>query len=164
MHILCPHCQEAMIDEALWLFGNSKWTDYDFELEAMSTQGAGEVNAVVRASGISDFTLAVLGGWHNSYHAVLPMTGGRFLANATTPGKTVLNQWSRLKVEVRGKTCRLFLDGKLLATHGQLPSPAGQVGLRTVGTAARFRNLKLTDPAGKVLFEGLPPLPPEPGR
>ena len=35
----------------------------------------------------------------------------------------------------------------------------GRVGLRTFKTQARFRNLKVTDPAGKVLFEGVPDLP-----
>jgi hypothetical protein len=35
----------------------------------------------------------------------------------------------------------------------------GRVGLRTFKTHARYRNLKVTDPAGKVLFEGLPELP-----
>jgi hypothetical protein len=149
---------------ALLLFGDPKWTDYDFEVEVMPAGGAGEVNAVVRASGSNDFTAVILGGWNNRHHGVLPLAGGRFLPSVGAGGRTVLNQWYRLKVEVRGKSCRLFLDGKLLATHTEMPSPAGQVGLRTVGTAARFRSLKVTDQAGKVLFEGLPPLPPAPGR
>jgi hypothetical protein len=33
------------------------------------------------------------------------------------------------------------------------------VGLRIWQTAARFRNIKVTDPQGKLLFEGLPPVP-----
>jgi hypothetical protein len=150
--------QETLDEEALLLFGDAQWTDYDLELEATPTRGAGEVSAVVRAAGRTDFTVVLLGGWNNTRHGVLPLAGGQFLPTVATPGKTVLNQWYRLKVEVRGRTCRLFLDGKLLATHKEVPSPGGQVGMRTVKTAARFRNIKVTDPAGKVLFEGLPPL------
>jgi hypothetical protein len=151
--------QEALDEGVLLLFGDPKWTDYDLELEAMPTKGNGEVNAVVRAAGPGDFTAVILGGWTNTFHGIMPAVGGRFLANVAAPGKTVLDQWYKLKVEVRGKTCRLFLEGKLLATHTAVPAPSGQVGLRTVGTAARFRNIKVTDPAGKVLFEGLPTLP-----
>jgi WD40 repeat protein len=149
--------QEATIDEALWLFGDPKWTDYDFELEVTPTKGTGEVNAVVRAAGIGDFTAAILGGWNNTHHGILPMAGGQWSAWVNGPGKTVLNQWHKVKVEVRGRTCRLFLDGQLIATHANVPSLNGQVGVRTVGTEASFRNLKVTDPSGKVLFEGLPP-------
>ena len=35
----------------------------------------------------------------------------------------------------------------------------GRLQLRTWSTTARFRNIKVTDPAGKVLFEGMPDLP-----
>jgi hypothetical protein len=41
---------------------------------------------------------------------------------------------------------------------GEVPLASGGVGLRTYQTAARFRNVKVTGPADKVLFEGLPPL------
>jgi WD40 repeat protein/predicted Zn-dependent protease len=149
---------------ALWLFGDPKWTDYDFELEVQPTRGAGEVDAVVRASGVDDFTIVILGGWHNGYHGIMPLAGGQFLTPVWADGQTVFKRWYRLKAEVRGKSCRLFLDGKLLTTHTELPSVSGQVGLRTVGTAARFRKLKVTDPAGKVLFEGLPTLRKTPIR
>ena len=35
----------------------------------------------------------------------------------------------------------------------------GRLQLRTWSTTARFRNIKVTDPAGKVLLEGMPDLP-----
>jgi hypothetical protein len=35
----------------------------------------------------------------------------------------------------------------------------GQVGLRTLHTSYRFRKIKVTDPVGRVLLEGLPDLP-----
>ncbi len=36
----------------------------------------------------------------------------------------------------------------------------GRIGLSTWNAAARFRRIKVSDPQGKVLFEGLPELPP----
>jgi hypothetical protein len=151
--------QEALDNEALFLFGDPRWTDYDLSVEVMTTGGAGEVSAIVRAAGLEDFTVVLLGGWKNTFHGILPVSSGQFLDASAAPGKTAPNQWYRLKAEVRGKACRLLLDSKPLTTSTIVPSPRGRVGVRTVSTAARFRNFKVTDPAGKVLFEGLPPLP-----
>ena len=150
---------EAERRGALLLFGDPKWTDYDLSLEVMTTGGGSEVSAVVRAAGLNDFTVVLLGGWKNTYHGILPVSGGHFLAATVAVGKTAPSRWYRLKIEVRRSFCRLQLDGKFVATCRIVPSPKGRVGVRTVGATARFRNFKVTDPAGKVLFEGLPPLP-----
>jgi WD40 repeat protein/tetratricopeptide (TPR) repeat protein len=145
--------------EDLLLFGDPKWTDYDVELEAMPTGGVGELNVVVRAAGVTDMTLAILGGWNNTLHGILPMADGRWRQGTTVPGTATLDRWHKVRVEVRGRVCRLFLDDKAVAESSGVPAAAGQVGLRTFGTAGRFRNIKVTDPKGKVLFEGLPELP-----
>ncbi len=150
--------QDLRTGEYLLLFGDRKWTDYDVELEAMPTGGAGELNVVVRAAGVSDLTLAILGGWGNTRHGILSMVGGRFRVAAAAPGKTTLARWQKVKVEVRGPVCRLFVDGSAVVQSQAVPAVAGQVGLRTFNTAGRFRNIKVSDPQGKVLFEGLPEL------
>jgi hypothetical protein len=60
---------------------------------------------------------------------------------------------------VRGKTVETYLVGDLVFKVDHERHTAGRVGLRTFNTQARFRNLKVTDPDGKTLFEGLPELP-----
>ncbi len=151
--------QDVRTGEHLLLFGDRKWTDYDVELEAMPTGGAGELNVVVRATSVSDLSLAILGGWNNTSHGILPMVGGKFRVAAAAPGKTTLARWHKVKVEVRGPVCRLFVDGSAVVQSPAFPTAAGQVGLRTFNTSGRFRNIKVSDPQGKVLFEGLPELP-----
>ena len=37
--------------------------------------------------------------------------------------------------------------------------PKGGVGLRVVNSAFQFKNIKVTAPDGKVLWEGMPALP-----
>ena len=151
--------QESQGNECLLLFGDLKWTDYDLELEAMPTQGIGELNAVVRAAGVGDRTVAVLGGWNNTRHGVFSIAGGSGKGAVVVAGTTTPGRWQKISVEVRGRVCRLLIDDKVVIGSADVPAAAGRVGLRTVGTAGRFRNIKVTDPKGKVLFEGLPELP-----
>jgi eukaryotic-like serine/threonine-protein kinase len=151
--------QPSVAGEHILLFGDQKWADYDVELEAKATGGRDELDVVVRAAGVNDFTLGVLGGWDNTKHGILPMVGGQWRTAVVAPRKTSSAKWQKIKVEVRGRTCRLFVDGSVVVQAVDVPAAVGQVGLRTFGTAGRFRSIKVTDPNGNVLFKGLPELP-----
>jgi len=71
------------------------------------------------------------------------------------------NRWYSLKIEVRGDTFRASLDGVLQFEKTADPQfTQGRICLFTDATAARFRRIKVSDPQGKVLFEGVPELPP----
>ena len=70
------------------------------------------------------------------------------------------NRWYSLKVEVRGDTFRAYLDGVLQFEQTDARFTHGRICLFTDNAAARFRRIKVSDPQGKVLFEGLPELPP----
>ena len=125
--------QPSAAGENIILFGDQKWADYDVELEAMPTGGRGELNVVVRAAGVNDLTLAVLGGWDNTRHGILPMVEGQWRTAAVAPGKTSPAKWQKIKVEVRGPRCRLFVDGSAVVQASDVPAAAGRVGLRTLG-------------------------------
>jgi serine/threonine protein kinase/WD40 repeat protein len=153
-------------------FGETKWTDYTIELEAMATEGVGELNVFIRADGMNQNTRVILGGWNNKQHGFLvarpgdtvlrfpPPAGGKPAA----PGGTTRGRWHAIRVVVRGNTAEVFLDGQPLLHTNQLPQKQGNVGLWAYQTAARFRNVKVTDPEGKVLFEGLPAISPATGQ
>jgi formylglycine-generating enzyme required for sulfatase activity/serine/threonine protein kinase len=70
------------------------------------------------------------------------------------------NRWYPLKFEVRGDTFRAYLDGVLQFEQTDARFARGRICLFTWDTAARFRRIKVSDPQGKVLFDGLPELPP----
>jgi hypothetical protein len=52
-----------------------------------------------------------------------------------------------------------LLNGKRVADCANLPYANGRVGIQGNGTAARFKNIKITAQDGKVLFQGLPQIP-----
>ncbi len=62
-----------------------------------------------------------------------------------------------------GRRIQIWLDDALVIDYvddGAGPR-SGQVGVGTWSTQAQFRNLKVTSLDGKILYEGLPPLPRE---
>ncbi len=73
---------------------------------------------------------------------------------AQMPGKIDRRRWYRLRVQARGSRFKVFLDGKLLMSFYTDAYPRGCVGVVT-NASARFRNLKVADPNGKVLLEGV---------
>ncbi len=143
--------QEATEREALLLFGDANWADCTIELEAQPLRGS-EIGVVVRAASLDEFTLATVGGWGNSLHGVQVRSAGQNLNRIANQGSTQPGRWYRIKVVLQGKACSLYLDGIQVARHDELPQAAGRLGLRNYNNAARFRNVRVTDPQGKVLF------------
>src|SRR5262249_45296287 len=58
--------------------------------------------------------------------------------------------------KARGNTFECFLNGVSICQFTEPFHPRGCVGLRTYENAAEFRDIKVTAPDGKVLWEGLP--------
>jgi WD40 repeat protein/tetratricopeptide (TPR) repeat protein len=156
----------------LLTFGDSKWKDYDLELEAQITGGLGDIAILFRAADDHDFMAAHLGGWESrpgiwnmervQRHAIAGFEHGELqrVVGPSLDGKLDPRRWYRVRLEVRGRKAALFLDGKKLLEADGLPRDQGKVGLRTAQATARFRHLKVVDPHGKLLFEGLPRVEP----
>jgi tetratricopeptide (TPR) repeat protein/serine/threonine protein kinase len=142
-------------------FGDPHWADYDFEAEVEIIAGGSEVGLVFRATDRDDFLYAVIGGWGNTNHSILiahkGLTGIGFAKGQSKKGR-----WYRLRIEARRERVKMFLDGKLLMTVDAGERLRGCVGLVTNPVHARFRNLKVTDATGKVLWEGVQNVLPKP--
>jgi serine/threonine protein kinase/tetratricopeptide (TPR) repeat protein len=144
-------------------FGNSDWSDFDFEAEVEIIAGGSEVGLIFRAADRIEFLYAVVGAWGNTGHAILVKKKTGSMGIGFAKGQSKKGCWYRLRVEARGERVKMFLDDKLLITFigaGELMQ--GCVGLYTKEAHARFRNLKVTDATGKVLLEGVQDVLPRP--
>jgi hypothetical protein len=141
------------------VFGDVEWTDYDFSCDAMRVNGPNGFDIIFRAPDKFNWEVFAVGTWNNQRHAWASLnenvgTGLRQSRNAGVDA----NRWYKVRVSVRGQRCQCFLDEKLLFDFTDQIQRRGAVGFRTWATSARFRNIKVTSPDGKVLWEGVPEL------
>jgi tetratricopeptide (TPR) repeat protein len=139
-------------------FGDPNWTDYDFEAEFEGS----DVGFDFRATSRSDTLYAVVGAFGNTRHGVLGHSETGAWVIGLVKGQCKKGCWYRLRVEARGERVKMFLDDKLLMTVDAGERLRGCVGLLVSSAHARFRNLKVTDATGEVLWEGVQDVLPRP--
>jgi formylglycine-generating enzyme required for sulfatase activity/predicted Ser/Thr protein kinase len=142
------------------VFGEPTLSNYDLSLEAKKTGGSGNVGISFHWLLPGHTRLFFLGGnrWI-FFDYMYKGAWGRENGNARGL-RYSSNQWYLLKLEVRGPTFRAYLDGALQFEQTDARFTHGRVCLNTSAATARFRRIKISDPRGRVLFEGLPELPP----
>jgi serine/threonine protein kinase/tetratricopeptide (TPR) repeat protein len=168
--------QPRAVSGARLVFGDKAWTDYDFSVEAQMTDGDCGFGMLFRDSGQGlhahpqdqterhkDHMIFVVGGLANSAHYLEHGIDAKDLEwVARTPlsvdKRLKKGEWYTARVSVRGGRVRCYLNGNQLFDAETKAAPAGFVGLMTWSAPFRFRNIRVTDPAGKVLLEGLPDL------
>ena len=143
------------------LFGDNQWTNYDFTVDAMCGGGGNSFALFFRST-----------NWNNEYAYVLSGDDSKpCTAEVREEGKSELlrygfsikdRRWYTPRVHVRGNhfVCSIYdqatgTDIRLFDYHDER-HPKGRVGLQTFGSSVRFKNIKVTSPDGKVLWEGLP--------
>ena len=149
---------------ALLLFGDKKWKDYTVELEAQKTDGDEGFLISVRASDDQNLVWFNVGGWGNTRTAFEGITNGDktdFGDDQTYSDfvEVQTGKWHKLKVTVLGNKIEGFLDGKSACKATATMRATGRIGIGTWSTQAKFRNIKVTAPDGKVLWEGTPSVP-----
>ena len=153
--------QKSQAADVRLTFGDAKWRDYEFTLEAQKTGGAEGFLVLFRVKNQREFYWFNLGGWQNKNHGLERglNDGNRWRTiGKMTPGSIDAGKWYKIRVRCEGPHLQLWLDDRQLLDFkddekGHL---AGKVGIGTWSTQARFRNLKVTSLDGKVLFQGLP--------
>jgi serine/threonine protein kinase len=148
-------------------FGDPAWTDYNFVCEAKVVAGfGGEISQTFRVVEGGRYEW-VLGRWNGHNYSLGSVAQGEILERVwwspldrdDRDRKLELDRWYKMEVRVRGSSIECLVDGATVVKKDHDRYKDGRVGLRTFKTHARFRNLKVTDPTGKVLFEGLLELP-----
>jgi alpha-N-arabinofuranosidase len=146
------------------LFGDLQWTDYEFTVEARKTGGDEGFLILVRALSGKEFYWANFGGWSNVGHALERGIKGQERWGMVTrrrDGPIETGRWYRIRARCEGPRVQFWLDDERVIDYtddGRGPA-RGRAGVGTWSTQTQFRNFKVTSLDGKVLHEGLPPLP-----
>ena len=96
-------------------YGDPDWSDYTLTLKARKTGGS---EGFLISFGVKDREQRRwnLGGWTNSSHAVEADDFGEEHLN----GEIETGRWYDIKIELKGTTIKLYLDGKLMKTQEKL--------------------------------------------
>jgi len=156
--------QEGGAADVRLLFGDPKWTDYEFTVEARKTGGEEGFLILARALSGKEFYWANFGGWGNIGHALERGIRGQNRWGPVTrrhDGQIETGRWYRVRARCEGPRVQFWLDDKLVIDYtddGRGPA-RGRAGVGTWATQTQFRNFKVASLDGRVLHEGLPPLP-----
>jgi len=154
--------QSETLTDVKLLFGNPSWTDYEFTLEARKDDGYEGFLLLFRAADADNYYWLNLGGWGNSQHAIeKEISNRREVITPLIKGNIPEKEWIPIKIAVRGNRISAYLNNQLLYNYTDTVQPIlkGAIGIGSWSTAVSYRNLKVVDPAGKVLFTGLPEVP-----
>lgn len=157
----CP-----MFDSERLSFGDKKWGDYEFSLQAQKSGGGDGFVIFFRGKSNGDYYRANLGAGDNSSNgldrgSVIKGRWKREPVGKRTAGKLEDNRWYNLRVRCEGPHFQVWVDDQRVIdfTDGAECYLNGAVGLGGASNQTRFRNLKVTGLDGKTLFEGIPQLP-----
>jgi len=142
----------------IW-FGDQAWTDYDFSVRIKS-EDRGMLFVHVRQRpdrGYYEYKLGTRTFPEDKVN--LNYKGANANINVRTTSDLASDRWHDVRISVRGNRIQCFLDGQQTFDVADSVHPYGSVGLRAWSTTCRFRDIKVTAPDGKVLWEGLPELP-----
>ncbi|MBT3296710.1 MAG: DUF1080 domain-containing protein [Verrucomicrobia bacterium] len=129
--------------------GFQDWRNYTFELEAKHTGVNMRIFFRMNKKGSYSW---YMDGKRSSIQARGGGSGSKGVACEIEP-----DTWCTLKVVAKDNTFKLFVDGKLIQTHTDKDErknahKTGGVGVGGLFHKAQFRNMKLTDESGKLLF------------
>lgn len=96
--------------------GDSAWNNYTFETKATKIAGAEGFLVGFGVKGADDYYWWNLGGFNNTRSLVEKATGGTKVNVLEKNTRIVTGKSYDIKVEVRGRTANLFLDGALWGT------------------------------------------------
>jgi hypothetical protein len=153
--------EQTSLTENVWIaFGDKSWSDYDFSVEFLRVQGNDQCClAFLFDREKKHGGLFGLSSFVNTAHTVEGWASGKpARIYSKKDGALPAGTWQRARVSVRSGHVQCILNDQKLFDFKIDTHVTGCVGLRTSNSYYRFRNIKVSDPNGKVLLEGLPEL------
>jgi alpha-L-arabinofuranosidase len=104
--------------------GDPTWTDYTYELKARKTGGAEGFLILFHVANDNRYVWWNLGGWNNSRTTQeRAENGAKSEFGEGTTNTIETGRWYDIKVEVKGREFRGYLDGKLVGHATDSPAP-----------------------------------------
>ncbi len=145
--------QKSTLADCRIFFGDPSWSDYTVELMARKVSGEEGFLVIFRSPDSRNFYWWNVGGWGNRQHAVEREIKGRRTVLVRRKGGIQKGLWYQITVQVRGEEIRCLLNGRLIHVLRDPTFPKGRVGLGSWRTEVGYREVRVTDPAGKILYE-----------
>jgi len=99
---------------ALATLGSTDWTDYSYSLKARKVSGAEGFLIPFHFQDGANHIWWNLGGWGNTHSAFEILTGGNYMQFGNTPTTIETGRWYDIRIDVKGRQIRGYLDGNLL--------------------------------------------------
>ncbi len=154
--------QGAPVEQSQVVFGDFTWTDYDLFAEVNQVRDNGHIHLLFRVSSAGHNAILIANEGASARFKADCWRWGRRTQITERPGGMARGRWCRLRVRVRGPRCQCFIDDREVLDYEDARNTQGAVGFQTCKTSARFQAIRVTDPSGKVLLDGLPDLPSAP--
>jgi alpha-N-arabinofuranosidase len=142
------------------VFGDPRWTDYEFTLKARKTSGAEGFLILVRAKDDRNFYWWNLGGWGNRAHQLeVEVNDNRHPTGPRVEGSIESGRWYDIRMRVEGDHLQGWLDGKLIIDMRDSTHRSGGVGVGFWATCGEFKDFRVADLLGNPLplsLEGMP--------
>jgi WD40 repeat protein len=145
------------------VFGDFTWKDYDVRVELKWAGGQSYFELMHHVTGAGNGALCLV-GWENACLGHSSHRGRTLDLKRCPGGRLERGRWYRVNVRLRGGHCQCFVDDRMLFEYDDPQNTQGAVGLATGGAVGHFRNLRVTDAGGKILFRDWPTLPPVAGQ
>jgi serine/threonine protein kinase len=149
------------------VFGDPNWSHYDLSFEVRKeTEGQGNMGGR-RFTTFFHWTSRKNKCWYSGYngaHEIASVVNGHWSRNwelkagnwVWAKGELQDGKWYPVSIKVRGRAVKCYFNENLMFEDVHPSLSHGRIGLGCADADVRFRRIKVTDPDGKVLFEGLP--------
>ena len=158
--------QRRLAPDVRLVIGDPAWTDYTVDVEVQKTGGTQKpfnyeagISLLFRATEINRFYWLRLGVSDNREHSLaIDDRGGRAPITRKIAGGLSRDRWYRLRVTVRGKSIRAWVDDRLLFDVEDARLAQGGIGFGNWLATTRWRNLSVRDSQGTLLLDRFPDL------
>jgi alpha-L-arabinofuranosidase len=137
--------QSASGDNRRSVTGDRDWTDYTLSLQARKISGREGFLIMVHAADSNNYVWWNVGGWNNTLTALEAIQDGESnRISEQVPVTVEPNRWYDIRMEVKGRNIKCYLDDKLVSEGTEAPAPP---------PATLFATASRDDASGDVILK-----------